>query len=83
MDALLLNLLHQSLGSIGPDCEAIKQNILASRSMENDIVAAIEARVNAEQRLAEHRQFCEDVDAMNEDRGHIEFSCFTPLSGRK
>lgn len=49
----LLDLLHQSIGSIGPDCEAIKQNILASRSMESDIVAAIERRVQAEMRHAE------------------------------
>jgi hypothetical protein len=63
----LLALLHQSLGSIGPDCEAIKQNILASRSMESDIVAAIEARVNAEQRLAEVAAFCADVDAIRDE----------------
>jgi len=53
MDALLLQLLHQSIGSIGPDSEAIKQNILASRSMENDIVAAIERRVEAEANRAQ------------------------------
>jgi|CZKL01.1.fsa_nt_gi hypothetical protein len=49
----LLQLLHQSIGSIGSDCEAIKQNILASRSMENDIVAAIERRVQAEANRAQ------------------------------
>ncbi len=49
----LLALLHQSIGSTGPDSDSIKQNILASRSMESDIVAAIERRVKAEMNNAE------------------------------
>jgi hypothetical protein len=67
----LLPPLHQSIGSIGPDCEAIKQNILASRSMESDIVAAIEARVNAEERRAEAAQFSDDVDAIRDE--HLDW----------
>lgn len=56
----LLAILHQSIGSIGPDSEAIKQNILASRSMESDIVAAIEARVRQEELREQYRLFRED-----------------------
>ena len=58
----LVNLLHQSISSIGPDCDIIRENIQASRSMEADIVAAIESRVNALARRAEHIQFCNEIE---------------------
>ncbi len=62
----LIALLQQSIGSIGPDVAAIKQNIMASCSMEGDIVRAIEARVKAEQSRVDYRAFCDEVDAIRE-----------------
>jgi hypothetical protein len=75
----LLALLQQSILTTQQDGAVIVENMRASRAMEADIAAAIEARVNAQQRLAEHRKFCAELDELT---GHREFSCFTPDTGR-
>lgn len=79
----IVSLLHQSIGSIGPDCDVIRENIEASRTWEADILAAIEKRHDDYiRRCAEFRQFRDEIDVLVEERRR-EFSCFTPENGRE
>jgi len=62
MDERLLSLLQQSILTNQVDGDVIVENMRASRAMESDIAAAIENRVNAEQRQAELRKFFEELE---------------------
>jgi len=57
----LLALLHQHIGSIGPDCDVIAQNMRAAQTIPADILAAIEARVRAAEVREEYRQYSDDA----------------------
>jgi len=56
-----LALLHAAIGSIGPDCDIIAQNMRAAEAIPADVMAAIEARVKADELREEYRLWCEEA----------------------
>jgi hypothetical protein len=60
-----------AVAGIGHDSDIVRQKILASRSMESDIAAAIEACVRQEELREQYRQFCNyckrDLDPIEQE----------------